>query len=139
MSAAAGSRGGETVEDMLDGEISAAAVARRERVILFCLAAVHFTTIIDFMVVMPLCPQLEKALNLGPARFGMVVAAYTYAAGLAGLVATVTLDRFARRTAFLTVFAGFILGTLACEAASWERTRPCSTWPRDWGLSLIHI
>ena len=103
---------------MLDGEISAAAVARRERVILFCLAAVHFTTIIDFMVVMPLGPQLEKALNLGPARFGMVVAAYTYAAGLAGLVATVTLDRFARRTAFLTVFAGFILGTLACGLAS---------------------
>ncbi len=103
---------------MSDAELSPAAAARRERVILFCLAAVHFTAVVDFMVIMPLGPQLEKTLNLGPARFGMIVAAYTYAAGLAGLVATVTLDRFARRTAFLTIFTGFILGTFACGLAN---------------------
>ena len=44
----------------------------------------------------------------------MIVAAYTYAAGLAGLVATMVIDRFPRRTAFLSIFAGFIVGTFAC-------------------------
>ena len=103
---------------MSDVDLSPAAIARRERVILFCLAAVHFTSIVDFMVVMPLGPQLEKKLGIGPAEFGMIVAAYTYAAGLAGLVATIVLDRFARRTAFLAIFAGFILGTFACGLAN---------------------
>jgi predicted MFS family arabinose efflux permease len=103
---------------MLGSEFSPEATARRERVILFCLAAVHFTSIVDFMVVMPLGPQLEKTLGLGPAEFGMIVAAYTYAAGLAGLGATMVLDRFSRRAAFLSIFAGFIVGTFACGLAN---------------------
>jgi len=103
---------------MSEGELSPTAVARRERTILFCLAAVHFTSVVDFMVIMPLGPQLEKTLGLGPARFGMIVAAYTYAAGLAGLVATMVLDRYSRRTAFMGIFAGFIAGTFACGLAN---------------------
>jgi MFS transporter, DHA1 family, inner membrane transport protein len=89
----------------------------RERLILFVLAAVQFTSIVDFMIVMPLGPQLERELGLTPATFGQIVSSYTYAAGVAGLFASVFVDRFARRTAFLSVFAGFLLGTLACGLA----------------------
>ena len=89
----------------------------RERLILFVLAAVQFTSIVDFMIVMPLGPQLERELGLTPATFGQIVSSYTYAAGVAGLFASVLVDRFARRTAFLAVFAGFLLGTLACGLA----------------------
>lgn len=85
--------------------------------ILAVLAAVQFTAIVDFMVIMPLEPQLSRVLHLDPKRFGFVVSAYTLAAGLAGLVATMVLDRFSRRTAFLSVFAGFLIGTLACGLA----------------------
>ncbi len=103
---------------MSETDLSPKAVRRRERVILFCLAAVHFTSIVDFMVIMPLGPQLKETLGLSQARFGMIVASYTYAAGLAGLVATVTLDRYSRRTAFLTIFTGFIVGTALCGFAA---------------------
>jgi DHA1 family inner membrane transport protein len=89
----------------------------RERLILLVLAAVQLTSIVDFMVVMPLGPVLERELGLTPVRFGLIVSSYTYAAGLAGLFASVVLDRYARRTAFLALFAGFLAGTFACGLA----------------------
>ena len=39
---------------------SAAEVRRREMVLLLILASVQFTSIVDFMVVMPLGPQLQR-------------------------------------------------------------------------------
>jgi MFS transporter, DHA1 family, inner membrane transport protein len=89
----------------------------RERIVLLILAAIQFTSIVDFMVIMPLGPQLQRVLGLSPTQFGFVVSSYTFAAGLAGLVATMFLDRFARRSAFLMAFAGFLLGTLFCGLA----------------------
>lgn len=90
---------------------------RRERLVLFILAAVQFTTIVDFMIVMPLGPQLMRSLSISPAQFGLIVSSYTFAAGAAGLVAASIVDRFARRTAFMVMDAGFLLGTLFCALA----------------------
>ena len=93
---------------------------RRERLVLIILAAVQFTTIVDFMIVMPLGPQLMRTLEIGPAEFGLIVSSYTFAAGAAGLVASSIVDRFARRTTFMILYAGFLLGTLLC--AHWLPT-----------------
>jgi MFS transporter, DHA1 family, inner membrane transport protein len=90
---------------------------RQERLILLVLATVQFTAIVDFMVIMPLAPELKRAIGLTTDRFALVVAAYTIAAGLAGLISTLVLDRFARRPTYLVLFAGFLLGTLACGVA----------------------
>ena len=89
----------------------------REGLVLAILASVQFTNIVDFMVIMPLGPELERDLKLTPAGFSMIVAVYTYAAGLAGLTATMLIDRFPRRTAFLWLYAGFLAGTLFCGLA----------------------
>ena len=43
---------------------SAAEVRRREMVLLLILASVQFTSIVDFMVVMPLGPQLQRKLEI---------------------------------------------------------------------------
>ena len=90
----------------------------QERLILLVLATVQFTAIVDFMVIMPLGPQLARTIGLNTTRFGMVVSAYTFAAGLAGLASTLVLDRFARRPTYLVLFAGFLIGTLACGFAN---------------------
>lgn len=90
---------------------------RRELLVLLILAAVQFTTIVDFMIVMPLGPQLMRKLEIGPAQFGLIVSSYTFAAGAAGLVASAIVDRFARRTTFMILYAGFLLGTLFCALA----------------------
>ncbi len=89
----------------------------RERAILLALAAMQFTSIVDFMIVMPLGPRLMEALGLSPTRFGLIVSSYTLAAGAAGLVASMLIDRFDRRRAFLSLYAGFLVGTLLCGLA----------------------
>jgi predicted MFS family arabinose efflux permease len=91
--------------------------SQRERLVLLILAAVQFTTIVDFMIVMPLGPQLMRTLDIDPAQFGLIVSSYTFAAGVAGLVASAIVDRFARRTTFMVLYAGFLLGTLCCAFA----------------------
>ncbi len=85
-----------------------------ERLILVALAAVQFITIVDFMIVMPLGPQLMRSLKINPAAFGLIVSSYTFAAGVAGLIASATMDRFSRRTAFLFLYTGFVVGTAFC-------------------------
>ena len=99
--------------DVGDAAISPA----RERAIVLALAAMQFTSIVDFMIVMPLGPQLMRDLTLSPTRFGLIVSSYTFAAGAAGLLATMWIDRFDRRTAFLWLYAGFLVGTLLCGLA----------------------
>ena len=101
-----------------------------ERPLLLLLAAVQFTHIMDFMIMMPMGPQLMRELAIGPARFVSLVSAYTWSAGLVGLVATAFVDRFDRRPALLVMFAGFVLGTLACASSG-------NCW---WlGLSAEHL
>jgi DHA1 family inner membrane transport protein len=90
---------------------------RREQIVLWILAAVQFTSIVDFMIVMPLGPQLMRTLSIGPTRFGLIVSSYTFAAGAAGLIASAIVDRFARRTTFIVLYSGFLIGTLLCGFA----------------------
>jgi predicted MFS family arabinose efflux permease len=100
-----------------DSDAPSPASRRRERLVLVILAAVQFATIVDFMIVMPLGPQLMRTLHIGPAEFGLIVSSYTFAAGAAGLVASAIVDRFARRNTFMILYAGFLLGTLLCGLA----------------------
>ncbi|HTU27091.1 MAG TPA: MFS transporter, partial [Pirellulales bacterium] len=91
---------------------------RRERLVLVILAAVQFITIVDFIIVMPLGPQLMRALEIEPDQFGLIVSSYTFAAGAVGILTAAVVDRFARRTAFMVLYAGFLLGTLLCAMAN---------------------
>lgn len=82
--------------------------------LLLLLAAVQFAHIMDFMIMMPMGPQLMRELAIGPAKFASLVSGYTWSAGLVGLVATAFVDRFDRRPLLLVMFGGFVMGTLAC-------------------------
>jgi predicted MFS family arabinose efflux permease len=85
-----------------------------ERSLLLLLAAVQFTHVMDFMIMMPLGPQLMRELQLGPGQFSALVAAYTISSGLVSLLAAPFIDRFDRRRVLLLAYAGFTAGTLAC-------------------------
>lgn len=89
-----------------------------ERLILLILAGIQFTHIIDFMVMMPLAPQLMRELDLGAGQFSALVASYSIAAGIVGLLSAPFIDRFDRRTLLLWVYAGFTGATLLCGLAS---------------------
>src|SRR6188508_166358 len=100
-----------------DGERFRSRLTRRELGLIFVLAAINFTHILDFVIVMPLGDQLRRQLAINPAQFGFVVSAYGIAAVVAGLLASSVVDRFDRRTVLLGAFAGFLLATLYCGLA----------------------
>jgi len=81
------------------------------------LATVQFTHIVDFMIVMPLGHQFMRLFSVGPREFGLLVSSYTFAAGVAGFVAAFLIDRFDRKRALLSLYAGFIVATGACGLA----------------------
>src|SRR5246127_179436 len=89
-----------------------------ERTLLLLLAAVQFTHILDFMVMMPLGEQLMREFTIGPGKFSQLVAAYTLSAGIVGLLTAPFMDRFDRRKILLFAYAGFFLGTLACALST---------------------
>ena len=81
------------------------------------LAAINFTHIVDFVIVMPLGDQLRHQLGIDPQQFGFVVSVYGIAAMLAGLAASAVVDRFDRKQVLLAAFAGFLAATLYCGFA----------------------
>lgn len=90
---------------------------KNERGFLLLLALLQFTNIMDFMIMMPLGPQLMKVFAINPEQFSTAVSAYTFSAGISGMVGAFWLDRLDRKTALLIMYAGFIVGTFCCAFA----------------------
>lgn len=90
---------------------------RHERQLTLVLAGIQFCHIVDFIVLMPLGPLLMRLLHITPAQFGLLVAAYTLSAGVAGFVCAFVVDHFDRRRLLLAIFIGFIVATAACGLA----------------------
>ncbi len=91
--------------------------ASAERRLLWLLALTQFTVIMDFMVMMPLGPQLMRALNISPAAFATAVSTYSWCAGISGLLASTYIDRFDRRSLLVVMYALFSLSNLVCALA----------------------
>jgi MFS transporter, DHA1 family, inner membrane transport protein len=85
-----------------------------ERRLLWLLMFTQFTLIMDFMVMMPLGPQIMQAFHISPAQFAAAVSAYSWCAGLSGLLGAAYIDRFDRRKLMLAAYAMFALSNLAC-------------------------
>jgi predicted MFS family arabinose efflux permease len=85
--------------------------------IIAILAFLQFTVILDFMVLSPLGAQLLKELHISTGQFSLVVSAYAFSAGAAGLLAAGFADRFDRKKLLIFFYAGFVLGTFLCGIA----------------------
>ncbi|MEM6628379.1 MAG: MFS transporter [Bacteroidota bacterium] len=90
---------------------------KRENVLLYLLATVNFTNIMDVMIIMPLGNQLMNTFSINPQQFSLIVSVYSFSAFFSGLIAASYVDRFDRKSAILFVYAGFALGTIACALA----------------------
>jgi DHA1 family inner membrane transport protein len=90
---------------------------KRERMLLWLLAFTQFTVIMDFMVMMPLAPQLMKAFAVDPAAISNAVSVYAWCGGLSGLFAATYIDRFSRKRLMLAMFCLFALSNLGCALA----------------------
>ena len=90
---------------------------RRELWLLLTLAGIQFSHVLDFMILMPLGPQLNVIFGINDAQFGLLVSAYTLAAGASGLMASLYIDRFGRKRLLLALYVLFAGATLACGLA----------------------
>jgi DHA1 family inner membrane transport protein len=90
---------------------------RNERIVMLILAGINFTHILDFMIMMPLGPQLMRIFDISPVQFSSLVASYTFSAFASGLIAAFFVDRFDRKRVLLFGYTGFIIGTLGCAIA----------------------
>jgi predicted MFS family arabinose efflux permease len=98
---------------------SAAAVkfTRYQVAVVAILAFLQFTVVLDFMILSPLGAMLMEELHVSPAQFGLVVSAYAFSAGIAGLLTAGFADKFDRKTLLLFFYSGFVLGTILCGFA----------------------
>ncbi len=88
-----------------------------ERATLWVLAAVQFTHILDFMIMLPMGDRLMKTFALTPEQFSHLAMSYGLAAAVTGLIGGALIDRFERKRALLFLYAGFTVATLACALA----------------------
>ena len=92
-------------------------ITRGEWALVGVLMSIHFTHMVDFVIIMPLGNRLMNELDITPFQFGCLVSTYALAAGLASFVGTFVLDRFDRKSVLLTMYGGFGLSTLLCGLA----------------------
>lgn len=95
---------------------------------LILFAAIQFTNIVDFMIMMPLAPALMRIMHISTRQFGLVVSAYTITAGFSGLFSAMVIDRFDRKHALQALYIGFGIGTICCGLA-----------PNYWFLLMARI
>jgi predicted MFS family arabinose efflux permease len=92
-------------------------MGKKEKVILFLLACINFTHILDFMIMMPLGNYLMPHFNISPQQFSFLVSAYTFSAAVSGFTAAFFVDGFDRKKVLLFGYSGFLIGTIACGLA----------------------
>jgi predicted MFS family arabinose efflux permease len=92
-------------------------ISRSEWGLLLLLAAIQFTNILDFVIIMPIAPWAKVRFQINSEQFGHAVAAYGFASFAGSLLAAKFLDRFGRKSALLTLYFGFTLSTLLCGLA----------------------
>lgn len=94
-----------------------AAFTSYQKFVVAILAFLQFTIVLDFMILSPLGALLLGELHISTSQFGLVVSAYAFSAGIAGLLTAGFADRFDRKKLLLFFYVGFLLGTLACGMA----------------------
>jgi predicted MFS family arabinose efflux permease len=91
---------------------------RYQKFVIAMLAFLQFTIVLDFMILSPLGAVLLRDLGIATTQFGLVVSAYAFSAGTAGLLTAGFADKFDRKRLLLFFYSGFVLGTFLCAIAT---------------------
>ncbi|PWK26412.1 putative MFS family arabinose efflux permease [Arcicella aurantiaca] len=92
-------------------------MTKDQKIILYLLACVQFTNIMDFMIMMPMGPIIMKEFSLTAREYSFLVSAYSISAGVCGFIAAFFVDKFDRKNVLTIAYIGLLVGTLACAVA----------------------
>ncbi len=90
--------------------------------ILYILAVMNFTHIIDSMLIMPLGDTFISEFNISPREYSWLVSAYALAASISCILGILFLDRLPRKNALLFLYGGFAIGTFLCSLCTTYET-----------------
>ena len=88
-----------------------------EKRVVWTAALIQLVNIVDFMMVMPLGPDMAASLPISNADIGIICGCYTLAVGFSGIAAAKFLDIFDRKTIAIVSMAGLTLGTISAVFA----------------------
>jgi predicted MFS family arabinose efflux permease len=91
--------------------------SRYQMFVVALLAFLQFSIVLDFMIISPLGAIIMPDLDISTQRFGEIVSAYAFSAGVSGFLAAGFADRFDRKRFLLFFYFGFIAGTALCALA----------------------
>lgn len=86
--------------------------------LLYTLALVNFTHIVDSMLIMPLGDIFIELFAISAMEYSYLVSSYAIAAFFSSLAGVFFLDLFDRKKALIFIYVGFALGTLLCAFAN---------------------
>jgi predicted MFS family arabinose efflux permease len=89
-----------------------------EKLLLFVLASIQFTHIMDFVIMAPLGPYLKEVFSIETKQTSFLIAVYALSAGISGFIGTFFIDKFDRKNALQVLYLGFILSNFLCAISS---------------------
>jgi MFS transporter, DHA1 family, inner membrane transport protein len=92
-------------------------MTRKQIILLALLALIQFTSIVDFMIVMPLGPILKNLWGISSTQFSRIVSLFSLGAFISAMACVAFVDRFDRKKVLMLVYAGFTIGTFCCGLA----------------------
>lgn len=87
------------------------------KLILYTLAVINFTHIVDSMLIMPMGDIFIEEFQISAHKYSYLIMAYAFAAFLSSGLGFFFLDTFDRKKALLFTYIGFSVGTFACAFA----------------------
>ncbi|TGK01936.1 MFS transporter [Leptospira langatensis] len=92
-------------------------IVHHEIFLIFLLASIQFTNIMDFMIMFPLQDYFLKQFQIDTTMFSFILSSYSFAAAVAALLGANFIDRFNRKSAAIFLYTGFLVGTALCAIA----------------------
>ncbi len=89
----------------------------REWRVLVVLMGIQFIFILDYIIVMPMAPQLMRLFEITPQQLGVLISAYMFSAGVFGFLAAFFIDHFDRKLTAVVICGGFSAAMLLCALA----------------------
>ncbi len=90
----------------------------KENQVVWIAALIQFVNIVDFMMVMPLGPDMAENLPITNADIGIICGCYTIAVGLSGFFCARYLDGYDRKIVAVIAVLGLSIGTVSAVFAT---------------------
>lgn len=88
-----------------------------ERKVVWLAALIQLANVLDFMIILPLGPDLTSSIGIPSSRMGLLGGIYTFAAAISAILVAPYLDRFDRKKAVNFFLAGLAISTFLCSFA----------------------